>query len=351
VGSLIPDSLEDLANVEAMILSKDELTALASATATPFEKILRDHSVGPLRRRFSTVLQINIGLYCNQACKHCHVESSPLKKQEQMDTPAMLRCVEILKNSPSVDTVDITGGAPELNKLFRDFVQRVRRVRPDVRIIDRCNLTVLREPGQEDLPTFLAANRVDVIASLPCYSAKNVDAQRGRKVFERSIEGLRILNEQGYGKQRSGKTLDLVYNPADAFLPPPQAKLETKYKHELHQTHGIEFSNLITITNMPIKRFFQHLRKTGGLEGYMNLLERNFNPETVTKGLMCHNTVSVNWEGKLFDCDFNQQLEIQLRRKGELLDVWKISSVDDLKDVPILTRAHCYGCTAGQGSG
>eukprot|EP00746_Dinoflagellata_sp_MGD_P051535 gnl/MRDRNA2_/MRDRNA2_229382_c0_seq1.p1 gnl/MRDRNA2_/MRDRNA2_229382_c0~~gnl/MRDRNA2_/MRDRNA2_229382_c0_seq1.p1 ORF type:complete len:368 (+),score=56.92 gnl/MRDRNA2_/MRDRNA2_229382_c0_seq1:75-1106(+) len=338
---------------------KDELDtrqrSLAAIKAPSFAGKLLENKVGPLKRWSPKCLQLNVGLYCNQACTHCHVESSPLKTLEQMSAATAQRCLDLLERTPSIHTLDLTGGAPEMNQCFKDLVLRARAIRPDLRIIDRCNLTVLLEPGQEQLGEFLRDNRVDVIASLPCYSERNVDAQRGRKVFERSMQGLQILNQHGYGDTDSGLKLDLVYNPAGAFLPPSQSKLEVKYKQEL-SAQDIFFNNLITITNMPIKRFFDFLRKQGTLDSYMDLLVRNFNAETVRKGLMCHDTVSVNWQGKIFDCDFNQQLDLRLkdalRGKGDdqLLDIWRINSFDELVEVPIVTRAHCFGCTAGQGS-
>mmetsp|Transcript_8227 Transcript_8227/g.23545 ORF Transcript_8227/g.23545 Transcript_8227/m.23545 type:complete len:303 (+) Transcript_8227:1100-2008(+) len=243
------------------------------------------------------------------------------------------------------DSVAAAGGAAAL---------RASGVRPSLRIIDRCNLTVLLEPGQEDLAQFLANNDVDIIASLPSYEADQTDKQRGRKVFERSILGLRALNELGYGKGgpcgKFGRRLDLVFNPPGPFLPPKQACLEKQYREQLCQKLGVEFNQLITIANMPIKRFFDFLRKKDTLEGYMDLLVRNFNPSTV-KHVMCINHVSVSWDGKLYDCDFNQQLEMHIG-PGKGLDVFSIETLSDarLRQAPIKTAAHCFGCTAAQGS-
>lgn len=249
---------------------------------------------GNLKRRAPEVLQINIGLYCNQACGHCHVESSPLRK-EMMTAETAAQCLDLLKNTPSVTTLDITGGAPELNDNFRYLVKMARQLRPDIDIIDRCNLTVLQEPGQENLVEFLKENKVHIIASLPCYSAENVDTQRGNGVFERSISALLALNEAGYGTELE---LDLVYNPLGAFLPPAQADLELKYKEELDENFGILFNSLFTMTNMPIKRFADFLHRRDELKDYLNLLVRNFNSDTTTS-LMCLNTVSVGHDGKV----------------------------------------------------
>ncbi len=265
-----------------------------------------------LKRKPPTILQINIGLYCNQACGHCHVESSPLRTKEMMTAETAAQCLELLKNTPSIDTLDITGGAPELNEHFRYLVSTARAIRgKDLIIIDRCNLTVLQEPGQEDLVEFLKKNDVHVVASLPCYSAENVDTQRGSGVFERSIAALLALNDAGYGRNREEDEdtdgprlqLDLVYNPLGAFLPPPQEKLQVQYQEQLAENFGILFDQLFTITNMPIKRFADFLHRRGELAEYMDLLVRNFNPDTVEE-LMCLNTINVGWDGKvrLYEC-------------------------------------------------
>jgi len=276
-----------------------------------------------------------------------------------MSAEVVERCLYLLRESPSVEVLDITGGAPELNAGFRRLVEgaaalRDRGARPGLRIIDRCNLTVLLEPGQESLADFLAQQGVDIIASLPSYDAAQTDRQRGRRVFERSIQGLRALNAHGYGaggpSAPPGRRLDLVFNPPGPFLPPRQELLDKKYRQELGEHMGVEFNSLITIANMPVKRFFDFLRKKGTLEGYMDLLVRNFNPETVPK-VMCIDHVNVGWDGRVYDCDFNQQLEMGLGRGGSL-DVFGIESLDDarLRKAPIKTAAHCFGCTAAQGS-
>lgn len=292
-------------------MTKEERTqrrrALTNLGVPPFAKFLTQELVDDdkedtkrkkpfrLERKEPKILQINIGLYCNQACAHCHVESSPLKTQEMMTAETAARCLDLLKNTPSITTLDITGGAPELNNNFRYLVKMARSLRPDLEIIDRCNLTVLQEPGQEDLVDFLKANKVHVIASLPCYSADNVNKQRGNGVFERSISALLALNDAGYGVAKDLR-IDLVYNPLGAFLPPPQDKLEVQYKEQLAENFGILFDQLYTITNMPIKRFADFLHRRGELEEYMNLLVRNFNKDTVAN-LMCLDTVSIGWDG------------------------------------------------------
>jgi radical SAM/Cys-rich protein len=336
-------------------MTKEEHTqrrrALNKLGIPPFAQFLKEQNQEMPYRKLPTVLQINIGLYCNQACGHCHVESSPLRKDEAMTAETAAQCLELLKNTPSITTLDITGGAPELNPHFRYLIKMARSLRPDLEIIDRCNLTVLHEPGQEDLVEFLKANRVHVIASLPCYSAENVDTQRGNGVFERSIAALIALNDAGYGRQKD-LPLDLVYNPLGAFLPPPQDKLQVQYQERLAENFGILFDQLLTITNMPIKRFADFLHRRGELEEYMDLLVRNFNPDTVQQ-LMCLDTVSIGWDGRIYDCDFNQQLGYAvgidgIHRGGKT--VFDIESLTDLMDVRIRTDNHCFGCTAGMGS-
>lgn len=304
-----------------------------------------------ISRKDPTVFQLNIGLYCNQACSHCHVESSP-QRQEMMSVEIASKCLELLKNTPSITTLDITGGAPELNDNFRLIVRLAREMRPDVDIIDRCNLTVLHEPGQEDLLEFLKEHRVHVIASLPCYGEKNVNQQRGKGVFDRSISALLMLNEVGYGVPESGLELDLVYNPLGAFLPPEQAKLEEAYKERLEDDFGVVFNQLYTMTNIPVKRFADFLHRRGELKDYMDLLVRNFNLDTIDS-LMCRDTVSIGYDGKVFDCDFNQQLGYGLgtdkvHEGGKT--VFDLETLTDLKDDAIVNDNHCFGCTAGMGS-
>ncbi len=311
----------------------------------PFRERLARCGASPLRRssRVETV-QVNLGKLCNQACQHCHVDAGP-NRSERMSRATAARVVERLRASRHVTTLDLTGGAPELNDNFRDLVAAGREL--GLRVIDRCNLTVLLEPGMEWLAGFLAANRVDVVCSLPCYTADNVDRQRGRGVFEKSIEALRLLNRLGYGRTEGTLRLDLVYNPLGPWLPPPQAELEQTYRQELRERFGIEFDRLLTITNMPIQRFASQLLREGKYEEYMRLLAGHFNAKTL-ESLMCRSMVSVAWDGRLYDCDFNQMLGLQPPAAAAHLD--DIASFDELAGTEIAIGQHCYGCTAGAGS-
>lgn len=308
-----------------------------------FSSTLKKHGLEVARTEIE-ILQVNIGRRCNQACHHCHVEAGPLRT-ENMEAEIVERIIELLKASRSIHTVDITGGAPELNPNFRSLVKAAREL--NIKVMDRCNLTVFFEEGQGDTPQFLKDNRVHVVASLPCYSKENVERQRGRGVFGMSIEALKMLNALGYGFEGSGLALDLVYNPTGPFLPPAEAKLESDYKRELKELFGIEFNRLYTITNMPIKRFLADLEKSGKLDAYMDLLVNSFNAKAANS-VMCRNLVSVSWNGELFDCDFNQMLE--LPAGAGKLDVWDIGSFDELNGASIRFGDHCYGCTAGSGS-
>ena len=296
-----------------------------------------------LRRARTTILQVNVGKRCDLACHHCHVEAGP-KRREALGEELAGRVLEVLARCPALDTLDLTGGAPELNPHFRALARGARAL--GRRVIDRCNLTILFRRGQEDTAEFLAREGVDVVASLPCYTAGNVDAQRGKHVYERSIEALRLLNGLGYGAPGSGLGLDLVYNPLGASLPPGQAELEADYRRELGRL-GIRFDHLLTITNMPIKRFARDLRRRGASEAYQALLVNHFNPATVD-GLMCRNTLSVAWDGTLYDCDFNQALELPLA--GTPRSLFELDDPAELEGLPIATESHCFGCTAGAGS-
>lgn len=316
---------------------------LNSAPSANFRDTLLLHGLGGLRRRDVTTLQINVGKLCNQACHHCHVEAGP-KRTEIMPADVAERLMTLLAATPSIHTVDITGGAPELNANFRTLVTESREMRKHV--IDRCNLTVLFEPGQEMLAEFLAANQVEITASLPCYTEGNVDQQRGKGAFEKSIRALHLLNTIGYGQQGSGLVLNLVYNPLGASLPPPQEKLEADYKRELHDHFEIEFNRLFTITNMPIKRFAEFLSREGKHEAYAELLTNHFNPATV-ENLMCRDLVSIGWDGRIYDCDFNQMLDLETP-SGK--NIWEIDSFSVLANSLIATDSHCFGCTAGAGS-
>jgi radical SAM/Cys-rich protein len=315
--------------------------------APDFEKVLRENGCESLVREEVKTLQINVGKFCNQACHHCHVEAGP-KRTEIMPPEVAHQVLRVLAASPSVTTVDITGGAPELNPSFRRIVGEARKL--GLHIIDRCNLTVLFEPGQERLAEFLAQNEVEIIASLPCYTASNVDQQRGRGVFERSIHALQVLNRLGYGLPGSKLNLNLVYNPLGASLPPPQERLQADYKRQLHEHFGIHFHQLYTLSNMPIRRFAAYLNQNRMLESYMSLLVNHFNPSTVPH-LMCSSLVSVSWDGKLYDCDFNQMLDIEMDSPdGESPSIWNLDSFTGLAGNRIATGSHCFGCTAGAGS-
>ncbi len=305
-----------------------------------FAATLRHHELN-IDRSAVEILQVNIGKRCNQACHHCHVESGP-KRTEAMDRRVLDRLLTLLDASPGVHSVDITGGAPELNPHFRYFVTECRK--RGLTVVDRCNLTILFEPEQEDTALFLADQGVHVIASLPCYSRENVEKQRGLGVFNKSVEGLRQLNALGYGDTLP---LDLVYNPLGAYLPPSQAKLEDDYRRELDELFGIRFTRLYTITNMPIKRFLHDLQRSGEYDRYLDLLVSNFNVQAAL-GVMCRNLVSVSWDGQLHDCDFNQMLELPLGAGQS--DIWSLNNLNDLEGKAIRFESHCYGCTAGAGS-
>lgn len=310
-----------------------------------------------LTRRNPSTLQVNIGLTCNLACRHCHVESSP-SRTETMSATVAERLLELAASQPQLRTVDLTGGAPELHGQFRRLVSGFRAL--GLQVLDRCNLTVLEEPSQEDLVPFLAKHQAKVIASLPCYTVENVEKQRGNGVFDDSIRALMKLNAAGYGIEGSGLELDLVYNPVGPSLPPPQQALEDDYRQELRRVFGIEFTNLICITNMPIKRFADDLLLRGQLKEYMELLVASFNPQTV-ESVMCRDMVHVAWDGRIYDCDFNYALEMALpvanRKRDDLpvplpsgLTIFDIDALSDLTSERIRTGFHCFGCTAGQGS-
>jgi radical SAM/Cys-rich protein len=295
-----------------------------------------------LNRGSLETLQVNTGKLCNQACHHCHVDASPTRT-EIMTRETIDRVLGFLECS-EIHTVDITGGAPELIPDFRYFVSRIRAM--DRHVIDRCNLTVIFEPGQEDLVDFYVDNRIELVCSLPCYSEENVDAQRGRGVFDKSIRALQILNGRGYGKPGSGLELHLVYNPVGASLPPPQEELTNDYRVELLEQFGIVFNQLFTITNMPINRFSSYLKRRGEYEDYMSVLRTNFNVTTIPR-LMCRSQISVDWTGDVFDCDFNQMLDMHIT--GKSTKIWNYTP-ESLIDRSIRVDDHCFGCTAGAGS-
>jgi radical SAM/Cys-rich protein len=310
----------------------------------PFESALAGSGLWPLEATGIEVLQVNVGKLCNQTCRHCHVDAGP-DRREVMTRETMQLCLDVLE-SAAIPTLDVTGGAPEMNPHFRWLVERAAG--PGRHVIDRCNLTILLAPHFEDLPRFLAEHRVEVVASLPCYLAENTDRQRGDGVFARSIEALRRLNAEGYGLADSGLTLTLVYNPVGPSLPPPQAGLEEAYRRELRTRHGVEFTRLFTIANMPISRFLDDLLGQGRYEEYMRKLIDAYNPAAAA-GVMCRTTLSVGWDGALHDCDFNQMLGLGLAA-GLPRHVRDFAAAD-LGHRRVVTGRHCFGCTAGAGSG
>ena len=302
-----------------------------------------------IRRGHLEALQINLTYRCNQRCLHCHVNAGPTRSEAMTDDNLAL-LHQVIDAHP-VHTLDLTGGAPEMHPRFRELVRHARR--EGLRVIDRCNLSILSEPGYEDLAQFLAEQGVEVTASLPCYSRDNVDKQRGAGVFDASIRGLQRLNALGYGQTGSGLLLNLVYNPQGPSLPPPQQALEADYKRRLAEDFGIVFNQLLCITNQPIARFGSTLVSQGQFNSYMQLLRGSYRPDNL-EGLMCRSLVSVDWQGYLYDCDFNQMLDLPLELPGQLIGRERPHLRDlltaELDGNPIVTRDHCYACTAGQGS-
>lgn len=309
-----------------------------------FSDKLAEQGVGPLIRKHLTTLQINVGKVCNQTCTHCHVDAGP-DRRESMTYDTAREVIDFLARS-DVKTLDITGGAPEMNPHFRMLVQDARKL--DKQVIDRCNLTILVASGFLDLSDFLAEHQVSVVASLPCYLEENCDAQRGSGVFVKSIEAIRRLNALGYAQPNSNLKLDLVYNPTGFGLPPEQHKLETAYKSELDARYGIQFNKLLTITNMPVSRFLDDLLRRDRYEEYLGKLVQSFNSGTIDN-LMCRSLLSVDWNGFIYDCDFNQMLDLAITENDDRVH---ISQLTDhlLSDRAIRTANHCYGCTAGCGS-
>lgn len=298
----------------------------------------------PIDRRRVQTLQVNLGYRCNQSCVHCHVDAGP-KRTETMSPETADAVIAFMDRQP-LQTLDITGGAPELNGQFRRLVLEGRN--RGLEVIDRCNLTILSEAGQEDLGHFLAEHRVRIIASLPCYLQENVDAQRGSGVFAASLAGLRQLNRLGYGIEGSALELDLVFNPQGPTLPPSQCQLESDYKRELGERYGIQFTRLLAITNMPVKRFGSLLQSTGQFADYMRLLKGAYRVENLD-ALMCRDQISVDWQGYLFDCDFNQMLGLAIEQGGQRRHISELTGAQ-LDGLMIRTAQHCFGCTAGQGS-
>jgi radical SAM/Cys-rich protein len=319
-----------------------QVKTLENTKEVKFSEKLKGINIFPLKPTTIEILQINLGKLCNQVCEHCHVDAGPDRK-EIMIKEVLTQCLEAAK-TPTIHTVDLTGGAPEMNPDFRWFVSQLSKL--GKRVIVRSNLTILTYKKYLDIPQFYADNNVNVVSSMPCYSKDNVDKQRGHGVFERSIQALQRLNEVGYGKKGSGLELDLVFNPGGASLPPEQSALELDYKRELKELFNIEFNSLYTITNLPISRFLDFLIKEEKYEEYMNKLIESFNPMAAAE-VMCRNTISVGWDGKLFDCDFNQMLELGVASSSQNI---KEFNSEELVNRNIILGQHCYGCTAGAGS-
>ena len=307
--------------------------------------LIQDSSFPAIRRQRLETLQVNLGYKCNQSCVHCHVNAGPTRTE--MMAREIVNDVLAFLQASHVGKLDITGGAPELNAHFRDLVSAARNL--GVHVMDRCNLTILEQPGQLDLAQFLVDQRVEVIASLPCYLEENVDRQRGKGVFAASIRALRLLNDLGYGQPGSGLELNLVYNPQGPALPPAQGRLEADYRAHLGARYGIAFNHLFVLTNMPIQRFGSMLISQGELEHYMDLLKNAYQPANL-EHVMCRNLVSVDWRGYVYDCDFNQMLGLPLACKGRPQAHLRELIGRNLTGNPIVVRDHCYGCTAGQGS-
>ena len=314
------------------------------STAIPFSDKLGQSGVSQLYRRKLTTLQINVGKVCNQTCTHCHVDAGP-DRHESMSYETACQVIGFLAKS-DVKTLDITGGAPEMNPNFRMLVQEAKQL--EKQVIDRCNLTILLANGFTDLPEFLAEHQVNIVASLPCYLEENCDAQRGSGVFVKSIEAIRRLNKLGYAQPSSNLHLDLAYNPTGLGLPPEQKELETAYKSELDNRFGIQFNNLFTITNMPVSRFLDDLLRQGKYNEYMEKLINSFNPSNIDD-LMCRSLLSVDWNGFIFDCDFNQMLDLAIADGDDRVHISKLTD-DLLSNRAIRVANHCYGCTAGCGS-
>lgn len=323
----------------------EQLRRLAEASVEAFDAHLRRAGLPALRAEPTTVFQINVGKLCNQTCHHCHVDAGPTKTAENMDWPTFEACLSVIAELKP-RTVDITGGAPELNPHFRRFVDEVRRLGvPEV--IDRCNLSVLLLDSQRGLAEFLAERKVHIVASLPAVNAAQTDAQRGGGVFDKSLTALKRLNALGYGRPDTGLELTLMSNPSGAFLPPPQSSAEARFRVLLRRHHGIEFTRLIELANMPINRFLEYLLASGNHAAYMERLSAAFNPAAV-QGLMCRNTLSVGWDGRLYDCDFNQMLELEVApAESRTIFDYRRELMDGR---PVRIANHCLGCTAGQGS-
>jgi radical SAM/Cys-rich protein len=318
----------------------DETTEKKSLSS--FDSMLDKSGLFPLRTTKLEILQVNLGKVCNQTCKHCHVDAGPDRK-ESMSLEIIMSCLKALKDG-NISTLDITGGAPEMNPHFRFLVEEASSL--GVKVMVRCNLTILLAGEKfRDLPEFYAKNKVEVISSLPYFQKRRTDSQRGEGVFDKSLEAIKRLNKIGYGKENTGLILNLVYNPAGSFLPGDQKDLENQFRKELEKL-GVFFNSLYTITNMPISRFLDYLLETGNLDDYLEKLVNSFNPQAAN-GVMCRNTLSVDWEGRLFDCDFNQMLDMQIEGIVRTIENFSKELLENRK---IQTAPHCFGCTAGAGS-
>lgn len=323
-----------------------ELDVLERSIIDSFESKLDQIGLFPLKPTQIEILQINLGKMCNQVCKHCHVDAGPDRK-EIMTRKTMQACLEVIKNNP-IQTIDLTGGAPEMNPDFRWFIEEIRKINSDCTIIVRCNLTIiLANPKYYDLPEFYKKHKIEVVSSLPYFTAMKTDSQRGNGVFDKSIKALQLLNEVGYGMPNSGLILNLVYNPSGAFLPPSQEGMQAEFKKKLKERFDISFNQLFTITNIPISRFLEYLIRSENYEAYMEKLVESFNP-IAAKNVMCRNTISVGWDGYLYDCDFNQMLDLKVDApKSQHISDWDSSTLTNRN---IIVNKHCFGCTAGAGS-
>ena len=312
----------------------------------PFQQKLEALNLYPLKPVSLAVFQINVGKMCNQVCKHCHVDAGPDRK-EIMTRETMQQCIDVIKNNPSFTTVDLTGGAPEMNPDFRWFVEEIKKANDAVKIIVRCNLTIIRANKKYyDLPEFFKLHNIEVVSSLPFYSAERTDNQRGDGVFEDSIKALQMLNEVGYGIEGSDLILNLVYNPAGAFLPPSQTSLQQEFKTALKKDFDITFNELFAITNLPISRYLDYLLQTGNYEKYMEKLINAFNP-VAAQNVMCRTTLSIGWDGFIYDCDFNQMLELKVDCASKHISQFQN---EELLQRSVVVNQHCFGCTAGAGS-
>lgn len=330
---------------QLQVLNNEATEIETNANIAIFTERLKDMGSFPLKPNIIDTFQLNIGKLCNQACKHCHVDAGPDKKEENMSRANLEICLDIIASNDQITTVDITGGAPEMHPDFRWFVEECSKL--GKKVINRCNLTIiLANPKYNDLPEFFKKHKVHLISSLPYYSKIRTDSQRGDGVFNDSIEAMKMLNAVGYGKEGSDLVIDLVYNPSGAYLPAGQEVLEPEFKRQLKRRYDIVFNSLFAITNLPISRFLEYLLESGNYDSYMESLSEAFNPATVA-GVMCRNMVSVSWDGYIYDCDFNQMLDLKVSTKSQHISNF---DMDALQSRDIILNQHCYGCTAGAGS-